>query len=195
MSPIYGLGARTAVALTLLACLTILTATGSAAAVSKEKQEGATSTVAGWVDVPAEVAPYVVLRVVDDNTGVVVRSAPLDTTHTFSFAGIVPTAVSVETVTQLPDHLFELDVASSVLKAAVVPASSTTALQLKVVATPKTEKAVTAGAAAMGGSNVVSAVLALVALVAAWYGRHRIVSALDIPTFKPPKPRKVMVAM
>lgn len=179
MSAFYRIARCTAAAtLALLLCLASVTT--------------ASSTVAGWVDVQAEVAPYVVLRVVDDSTGVVVRSAPLDSTHTFSFTGIMPAAVSVEAVAQLPDHLFELDAAASVLKA-----SAATGLQLKVAATPK---ATAAGAAAKAagqsaGSSLGSAALALTALLAAWYGRHRIVSALDMPSFKPPKPRKMMVAM
>ncbi|KPA83078.1 putative mitochondrial hypothetical protein [Leptomonas pyrrhocoris] len=182
----YRFGARAAVALMLLMCFIVLPAAVMA-------QQG-TSTVAGWVDVQPDVAPYVVLRVVDDSTGVVVRSAPLDATHTFSFAGIVPSSVSVEAVAQLPDHLFVLDAASSVLKTPVTAASATATVQLKVAATSKTGVAA-ATAAAGGGGSVASAALALVALVAAWCGRHRIVSALDMPAFKPLKPRKVMVTM
>lgn len=190
MAALYWLGLRVAVALTLVACFTVLPA---AAAPVKDRER--TSTVAGWVDVKAEVAPYVVLRVVDDSTGMVVRSAPLDATHTFSFAGIAPTTISVEAVASLPDHLFALDAAASVLKAPVSADSSIATVQLKVAAAPRVVATVAESSAATAGSSVVPAVLALAALLAAWYGRHRIVSSLELPTFKPPKQRKMMVAM
>lgn len=182
----YRFGVRAAVALALLACCACF------------PTAAATSTVAGWVDVSADVAPYVVLRVVDDSTGVVVRSAPLDATHTFSFAGIVPPAVSVEVVAQLPDHLYELDAAASVLRTAAANTQAGSAadapVQLKVAATAKTAGAASANSNS-SSSSIVSAVSALAALVAAWYGRHRLVSLLELPTFKPPKQRKMMMAM
>ncbi|KPI88700.1 hypothetical protein ABL78_2160 [Leptomonas seymouri] len=184
-------GVLTAVALTLLMCLTVLFASAKA-------HHGA-STVAGWVDVRPDVAPYVVLHVVDDSTGVVVRSAPLGATHTFSFAGIMLTSVSVEAVAQLPDHLFELDVASSVMKTPVPLTGSTAAVQLKVAAIAKTSATVAAarkssaqGTAAVG-SGVLPATLALVVLTASWFGRRRIVSILAMPAWKPPRPHTMLV--
>ncbi|KAK7200003.1 hypothetical protein NESM_000049600 [Novymonas esmeraldas] len=153
-------------------------------------------TIAGRVDVRPEVTPYIVVRVVNDATGVVLRSAPLDATRTFSFANIGVSAVSVEAAVELPDHLYTLDAASSVLKSTVVPSSSTSSVQLTIVALSKTDAVSRVSAApATTGSSVVSAVLALLTMVAAWYGRHKIVSLLDMPAFKPPKQRKVMVGM
>ncbi|CAJ1031593.1 hypothetical protein Q4I32_005880 [Leishmania shawi] len=149
-------------------------------------------TVAGRVDVRHEVAQYVVVRVVDDKTGVVVRSAPLDATRSVSFANIASRAVSLEATVELPDHLFELDASSSVLKSAISTDSSTTPVQLTISTFSKAEGVSRRTPSSAAASSVASAVLALVALVAAWYGRHKIISTLDLPTLKLPKPRRVM---
>ncbi|CAC9512510.1 protein of unknown function - conserved [Leishmania donovani] len=149
-------------------------------------------TVAGRVHVRNEVVQYVVVRVVDDKTGVVVRSAPLDATRSVSFANIASSAVSLEATVELPDHLFELDASSSVLKSAISTSSSTTPVQLTISTISKAEGAARKAPTPTAGSSGASAVLALMALVAGWYSRHKIVSVLDMPSLRMPKPRKVM---
>ncbi|KAG5473072.1 hypothetical protein CUR178_02989 [Leishmania enriettii] len=144
-------------------------------------------TVAGRVDVRQEVAQYVVVRVVDDQTGLVVRSAPLDATRSVSFANIASSAVSVEATVELPDHLFELDASSSVLKSAVSTSSSTAPVELKIVTFSKEKGAARKTPTPAAGSSVASAVLALTALVVAWYGRHKIVIMLDMSSLKLPR--------
>lgn len=149
-------------------------------------------TVAGRVHVRNEVAQYVVVRVVDDKTGVVVRSAPLDATRSVSFANIASPAVSLEATVELPDHLFELDASSSVLKSTVSTFSSTTPVQLTISTISKAEGAARKAPTPTASSSGASAVLALMALVVGWYSRHKIVSVLDMPSLRMPKPRKVM---
>ncbi|KAG5472304.1 hypothetical protein LSCM1_03703 [Leishmania martiniquensis] len=143
-------------------------------------------TVAGRVDVRQEVAQYVVVRVVDEQTGLVVRSAPLDATRSVSFANIASSAVSLEATVELPDHLFELD-ASSVLKSAVSTTSSTVPVQLTIATVSKAELAERKTPTPASCSSFGSAVFALVALVVAWHGRRTIVSMLDMPSLKLPK--------
>lgn len=188
MAATYRLRTAAVVALCLLCGLAVLAYTAAAATSDL-------LSVAGRVEVRRDVAQYVVMRVVDDKTGVVVRSAPLDATRAFSFANIAASAVSVEATVDLPDHLFQLDTAASVLKSAVSTTSSTAAVQLTIATTSKAEAAGAKSPAAAAGSSIASAVFALIALLAAWSGRHRIVGMLDMPTLKPPKPRRVMMGM
>ncbi|GET90685.1 hypothetical protein, conserved [Leishmania tarentolae] len=149
-------------------------------------------TVAGRVQVRNEVAQYVVVRVVDDKTGVVVRSAPLDATHSVSFANIASPTVSLEATIELPDHLFELDASSSVLKSAISTADSSAPVQLTISTVSKVDGAVRKERTPTVGSSGASAVFALMTLVAAWCGRHKVVKALDMPILRLPKSRKVM---
>ncbi|KAG5498593.1 hypothetical protein JKF63_02879 [Porcisia hertigi] len=151
--------------------------------------------VAGRVDVRREVAQYVVVRVVDDRTGVVVRSAPLDSSRSFSFANIPSPAVSVEATVDLPDHLFELDTSASVLRSAVSTSSSITPVQLKVFTISKAGGVMQETATPAAASSFASAVFALVVLMAAWYARHSVVRVLDMISLKLPKQRKAIVVM
>lgn len=142
---------------------------------------------AAWVDVDDAAARYLRLVAVDAH-GTVIRAYNLDETHTVSLHHLPEsvTAVSV-LVNELSKH-YAIDTEKSVLS---TPLSDS--VVLRVVVMPLGGTPSSSGGAATGDKlhNPLTAVCTLGALVASWALRHRLLSVLDLPQYKP-RTRKVV---
>lgn len=180
--------------LSVVFLVSLLTTLGGVALPAVASAESNVVSIAGWVNVDVDVAPYIVIRVLSGASGVVVRSASLDSTRTFSFSGLPESVQEVQAVVELPQRLYHLDSTASKLSASLKEAisDSDSPIELRVVAVKvsSAKEAVQVSNSLLG--PVVSGVMALTALCTAWFGRHFIVTILERSTIKPPKQRRVV---
>lgn len=175
-----------AVACLVVAGCLLLAATVTAAPTDKSL------TIAGRIEADPAILPYIFLHVIDGRTGAVIRSASADGTGAFSMWSLPTTVSEVRAKVQLPSDQYNLNETASVLSVPVSTASSKLVLKV-ATSTPGKNAAVSAPAAVPPSASLLSGVVTLGVLVVAWCARHALTNLLDLPAFKPPKPRKVMV--
>ncbi|RNF18145.1 uncharacterized protein Tco025E_04603 [Trypanosoma conorhini] len=150
-------------------------------------------SIAGSVSVPANASQYVDVQVIDGSSGAVFRYQQLDATHSFAFAGIPLTATEVRLFLRLPERRFRLDSAASSLSVRIPKAASGADPAWLHLTAAVEEVSSAAPEGLPQGGSVLTAVTTVVGLAVVALGRHRLLSLLQLPNLKVPKPRKLIM--
>ncbi|CCW61709.1 unnamed protein product [Phytomonas sp. EM1] len=146
-------------------------------------------SIAGWVEADPEIIPYVTVRVVDGRAGIIVRTASLDVTNTFSFIGLPDTVKEVQVLVELFDPLYRLNTADSVLS---LPLDNSKPLHFKV-AVEKVAQDSLSTATSWEADRCVLALATLFAIVCMWVTRYSLISFIDSHPFKLPEAKRTLV--
>nr|CCC48387.1 conserved hypothetical protein [Trypanosoma vivax Y486] len=168
----------------LVTCLLALSAVNALSAYAL----GSVS-VAGSVAVPPEAIRFIDVQVIDGISGVVVRSAPLDDTQTFSFYGLPATVKGVQLFLRFPGRRFQLNTTASVLSVPIPKEGNPRHLLLTVAV----EKVDAHPPDSQVHGSLTTAIVVMSTLVFAAIWRHRLLSILQLPSIKPLRPRRLIL--
>ncbi|CBH11726.1 hypothetical protein, conserved [Trypanosoma brucei gambiense DAL972] len=147
--------------------------------------------VVGSVITSEDAYRFIEVQAVDGATGAVVRSVPLDATLTFTFHGLPQTVSEVRLLPRLPERRFRLDSSASVLTAPLRTKDGDGWLHLSAIV--EQQDGSQAGDQLPG--SISAAVMAAMIIALAVIGRYRLLSLFQFPAPKPPKLRRVAVAV